>query len=234
VERSSDQERAEDGCEVAAIARVLIVEDHAILADAIADVLSGEPGIAVSGTVGSAAEAVSAVLSQAPNVVLMAYRLPGVGGLAAAGMVRTAAPGTAIVFHTADDHEGALLDAIDAGASGFLTRSASSAQIIEAVRLAARGEVLIPAALFAKAIARQRVSAREAGERARLFGSFTPRELQILRLLADGLDTTAVADRLAIADHTVEWHVRHIIEKLQVHSKLQAVIAAARLGIIEL
>jgi DNA-binding NarL/FixJ family response regulator len=234
VERSSDQGWAEGRSEEPATARVLIVEDHAILAHAIADVLSGEPGIAVCGTVGSAAEAVSAALTQAPNVVLLAYRLPGVGGLAAAGLIRTAAPGAAIVFHTADDSEGALLDAIDAGASGFLTRSASSGQIIDAVRLAARGEVPIPAALFAKAIARQRVSTREAGERAQLFASFTPRELQILRLLADGLDTTAMADRLAIADHTVEWHVRHVIEKLQVHSKLQAVVAAARLGIIEL
>jgi DNA-binding NarL/FixJ family response regulator len=94
--------------------------------------------------------------------------------------------------------------------------------------------VLIPAALFAKAIARQRISAREAGERARLLGLFTRRGLQLLHLLAEGLDTTAMADRLEIADHTVEWHMRHVIEKLQVHSKLQAVIAAARLGIIEL
>jgi DNA-binding NarL/FixJ family response regulator len=94
--------------------------------------------------------------------------------------------------------------------------------------------VLIPAALFAKAIARQRISDHKAGERARLLGLFTRRELQLLHLLAEGLDTTAMADRLEIADHTVEWHMRHVIEKLQVHSKLQAVIAAARLGIIEL
>jgi DNA-binding NarL/FixJ family response regulator len=213
---------------------VLIVEDHALLASALAEVLSGEPGIAVCGMVRNAAEAVSAVRRQTPNVALLAFRLPGGDGLAAAAMIRSVAPATAIVFHTGDDKEEALLDAIDTGATGFLTRSASSEQIIEAVRRAARGEVLIPAALFAKAIARQRISAREAGERARLLGLFTRRELQLLHLLAEGLDTTAMADRLEIADHTVEWHMRHVIEKLQVHSKLQAVIAAARLGIIEL
>ncbi len=152
----------------------------------------------------------------------------------AAASIRSADPNVAIVFHTADDKETALLDAIDAGATAFLTRSATSEEIIEAVHRAARGEVLIPAALFAKAIARQRAIAREEADRARLFGSFTRRELEVLHLLADGLDTIAMADRLQIADHTVEWHVRHVIEKLQVHSKLQAVIAAARRGIIEL
>ena len=94
--------------------------------------------------------------------------------------------------------------------------------------------MLIPAALFAKAIARQRHNAILARERERLLGSFTPRELEVLHLVADGHDTSTIADRLQIADHTVEWHVRHIIEKLQVHSKLQAVIAAARNGLIEL
>lgn len=235
MERSSDldRSRSQDG-EDSPTARVLIVEDHALLADALAGVLSGEPDITVCGTARNAIDAVSAVRRQAPNVVLLAYRLPGVAGPAAAGMIRSAAPSAAIVFHTGDNHEDALLDAIDAGATGFLTRSASSEEIIEAVRRAARGEVLIPAALFAKAIARQRVTARQAGERARLLGLFTRRELQLLHLLAEGLDTGSMADRLEIADHTVEWHMRHVIEKLQVHSKLQAVIAAARLGIIEL
>jgi DNA-binding NarL/FixJ family response regulator len=156
-----------------------------------------------------------------------------VGGLVGAGLIRNAAPDAAIAFYTADDDESALLDAIDAGATAFLTRAASSEQIIEAVHRAARGEVLIPAALFAKAIARQQAGAREAHERARLLATFTRRELEILHLLAEGLDTSAMAQRLQIADHTVEWHVRHVIEKLQVHSKLQAVVAAVRLGIIK-
>src|SRR5712692_5540022 len=151
MERSSDVTSCGDHeCEVPPTARVLIVEDHAVLSD--------EPDITVCGTVKNATEAVSAARSQTPNVALLAYRLPGVDGLAAAVMIRIAAPATAIVFHSGDDKEDALLDAIDAGATGFLTRSASSEQIIEAVRRAARGEVLIPAALFAKAIARQRVN----------------------------------------------------------------------------
>ena len=91
---------------------------------------------------------------------------------------------------------------------------------------------MIPAELFAKAIARQHklVTDEEAGRK--LSAQFTPRELDVLRLLAEGYDTAGLASRLNIAPHTVEWHVRHVIEKLGVHSKLQAVIAAARLGLI--
>jgi DNA-binding NarL/FixJ family response regulator len=104
---------------------------------------------------------------------------------------------------------------------------------VEAVRRTARGELLIPVGLFAKAIARQKRVSSEAAERLKLVEQFTPRELEILHLLADGVDTETIAQRLGIATHTVEWHVRHVIEKLDVHSKLQAVIAAARLGLID-
>jgi len=103
---------------------------------------------------------------------------------------------------------------------------------VEAVRKAAVGEVLIPVALFAKAIARQHKVVTDEQARLRLSAQFTPRELDVLRLLAEGYDTADLAARLNIAPHTVEWHVRHVIEKLGVHSKLQAVIAAARVGLI--
>jgi DNA-binding NarL/FixJ family response regulator len=149
-------------------------------------------------------------------------------------MIQNAYADAAIVFHSADDSETALLDAVDAGATAYLTKDATADQIIEAVRRASRGEVLIPVELFARAIARQRGAVVKKKEREQLLAEFTPRELDILHLLAEGLDTTAMSRRLGIAPHTVEWHVRHVIEKLHVHSKLQAVIAAARKGLIEL
>jgi DNA-binding NarL/FixJ family response regulator len=139
-----------------------------------------------------------------------------------------------IVFHSADNSEDALLDAIDAGATAYLTKEASADQLIEAVHRAAVGEVLIPVELFAKAIARQRRVVTDKEARDKLLAEFTPRELDVLMLLAEGLDTATLAKRLGIAPHTIEWHVSHLIDKLQVHSKLQAVIAAARLGLIEI
>jgi DNA-binding NarL/FixJ family response regulator len=149
-------------------------------------------------------------------------------------MILNVIPSAAIVFHSADESESDLLDAIDAGATAYLTKSAAADQIVEAVRRAAHGEVLIPVGLFAKAIARQQRVSAEAAEHQKLLAQFTPRELEMLHLLADALDTGTMAQRLGIAPHTIEWHVRHVIEKLHVHSKLQAVIEAARRGLIEL
>jgi len=214
--------------------QVLIVQDHPLLASAISRVLEAQPDLAVSGVSSSGADAVQAATDNRPDVVLMDFRLPDVTGPAAARMIKSAHAEAAIVFHSADESETALLDAIDAGATAYLTKDATADQIIEAVRRASTGEVLIPAELFARAIARQRGAVSRKRERDQLLAEFTPRELDILHLLAEGLDTTAMSQRLAIAPHTVEWHVRHVIEKLQVHSKLQAVIAAAHKGLIEL
>ena len=227
-------EPATPGEPVARRVHVLIVQDHPLLASALARVLEGQPDLAVSGVSSSGAGALQAAARKRPDVVLMDFRLPDLPGPEAARMLQNEYADAAIVFHSADDSEASLLDAVDAGATAYLTKDATADEIIEAVRRASKGEVLIPVELFARAIARQRGAAVRKRERDQLRAEFTPRELDILHLLAEGLDTTAMAQRLGIAPHTVEWHVRHVIEKLQVHSKLQAVIAAARRGLIEL
>ena len=214
--------------------QVLVVQDHPLLASAIAKLLDSEDDLCVCGIARRGDEAADLAAKEKPSVVLMDFRLPDMSGPAAAARIRLAVPKAAIVFHSAEESEEALLDAIDAGATAYLTKSATADQIIEAVRRASVGEVLIPVKLFAKAIARQRKVVTDRQAREKLFADFTPRELEVLRLLAEGHDTGTLAGRLGIAPHTVEWHVRHVIEKLGVHSKLQAVIAAARLGLIEL
>ena len=214
--------------------RVLIVQDHPLLASAIARILETEEDLIVCGVERRGDEAATVAAREKPTVVLMDFRLPDSSGPAAAADIKLAAPNAAIVFHSADDSEASLLDAIDAGAIAYLTKSATADQIVEAVRKAAVGEVLIPVELFAKAIARQRKVFTDEQARRKLNAQFTPRELEVLRLLAEGHETATLAGRLGIAPHTVEWHVRHLIEKLGVHSKLQAVIAAARMGLIEI
>ena len=216
------------------VLRVLVVQDHPLLASTIAKILEAETGIEVCGITRTGAEAALASAQVQASVVLMDFRLPDMSGPAAASMVRAGTPSVAIVFHSAEDSETALLDAIDAGAAAYLTKTATADEIVEGVRRAGRGEVLIPAALFAKAIARQRQGVGEKKEREKLLALFTQRELEVLHLLAEGLDTIAMSKRLGVAGHTIEWHVRHVIEKLGAHSKLQAVIAAARLGLIEI
>jgi DNA-binding NarL/FixJ family response regulator len=214
--------------------RVIIVQDHPLLASSIARILDSEPDLFVCGVARSGREAASLAAREKPDVALLDFRLPDMSGPTAAGMIIGTAPSVAIVFHSAEESEEDLLDAIDSGAIAYLTKAADGDQIVEAVRQAARGEVLLPVALFAKAIARQQRASVKAVEYQKLRAQFTPRELEILRMLAQGLSTGGMADDLGIAPHTVEWHVRHVIEKLQVHSKLQAVIEASRKGIIEL
>jgi DNA-binding NarL/FixJ family response regulator len=214
--------------------RVLIVQDHPLLASAIRVFLEAEPDMAVCGVVRTGRGAIAMASQEKPDVVLMDHWLPDLDGAAAAAVIQTTQPQVAIVFHSADDSEEAILDAIDAGAVGYLTKSATAQEVVSAVRRAGHGEILIPTALFAKAVQRRRIGTIQQTARARLEARFTRRELEVLRLLAGGLDTTAIADQLGIADHTVEWHVRHVIEKLHVHSKLQAVVEAARQGLVEL
>ena len=216
------------------LVHVLIVQSHPLLASALAYVVDGEADFTVSGVSATGADALEAAANDRPDVVLIDFRLPDVTGPEAARMIQSAHAEAAIVFHSADESEAALLDAVDAGATAYLTKEATAVQIVEAVRRASRGEVLIPGELFARAVARQRRNNSGRHVRDRLFREFTTRELAVLNLIAEGLDTHAMAIQLNIASHTVEWHVRHVIEKLQVHSKLQAVIAAARRGLIEL
>jgi DNA-binding NarL/FixJ family response regulator len=209
------------------------VEDHPLLASAIARVLAGEDGVSVCGIARRGDEAVLLAEKEQPAVVLMDSQLPDVAGPVAAAKIHAVAPTAAIVFHSAEDSESELLDAIDAGATAYLTKTANANELIEAVRRSAVGEVLFPVDLFVKAVDRQRRLTTESEAREELAAKFTRRELDVLRLLAEGHDTVTLAQQLGIAPHTVEWHIRHLIEKLGVHSKLQAVIAAARLGLIE-
>jgi DNA-binding NarL/FixJ family response regulator len=214
--------------------RVIIVQDHPLLASSIAAIVESQPDLTVCGVARTGSEAATLAAREKVDVALMDFRLPDVSGPAAAGMILSAHPTAAIVFHSGDDSEADLLDAIDAGASAYLTKSADADEIVEAVRRAASGEVQIPVDLFAKAVLRQQRVSTEAAERRKMLAQFTPRELEVLNLLAAALDVNAMAERMGIARHTVEWHIRHLIEKLHVHSRLQAVIEGARRGLISL
>ncbi|HEV2027176.1 MAG TPA: response regulator transcription factor [Candidatus Dormibacteraeota bacterium] len=135
--------------------QILVVQDHPLLASAIAFILGAEPDLTVCGIARSGGDAAAIAFRNKADVVLMDFDLPDVTGPSAAAMIRARLPEVAIVFHSAEESETALLDAIDAGATAYLTKTVTADQIVEAVRRAARGEVLIPVELFAKAIARQ-------------------------------------------------------------------------------
>ncbi len=211
---------------------VLIVQSHPLLGSTIGLILDNEPGVRVFGIVRTGHEAAEAAAHQLPAVVLMDFSMGDMSGSAAASLIRAAAPGAAIVVLGSEDSESQLLDAIDAGAVGYLSRRTTAAEIVEAVRRASRGDMLVPVRLLARALARKQSAATKHRERDKVLNQVTPREHDILGLLAQGLDTQTMALQLGISSHTVEWHVRHLMEKLDVHSKLQLVIKAAALGMI--
>jgi DNA-binding NarL/FixJ family response regulator len=140
-------------------------------------------------------------------------------------------PDAAVVFLSVDDSDEAMLAALEAGASGYLVKSAGGADVVAAVRRAAEGEILVPAKQLAALLTRRREQARRQAERARQIDRLTPRERQILGLMAEGMDNREVALRLRVSYATVRSHVRHLLSKMGARSKLEAVVRAADWGL---
>ena len=210
--------------------RVLIVEDHPVVAEGLSSLLEDYPDLRVAGIAGSVAEAREMVETVAFDVAMVDFHLPDGTGADAADRIRARSQCAAIVFLSADDSDKRLLAAIEAGASSYLLKSASGDEIVESIRAAAAGRNLIPAGAIADALARDREIAREHSRQAEVLASLTPREKEILALMAEGADNRAVAERLHISYATVRTHVRSILTKLGARSQLDAVAKASQLG----
>ncbi len=212
---------------------VLIVDDHASFAESLTEVLSRYPDIRVVGTAGSVAQAVTMAADLRPEVILMDQRLPDGAGSRAAAQVFASGVQTAIVMLTGEEDEGAMLDAVRAGVSGYLVKTARIVEIVDAVRRAAAGELLIPAGtlsdLLMKASARDHLKA----EREAVVASLTPREREVLRRMASRDTVETIAEVLGISRHTVRGYMQTIIEKLGAHSRLEAVLKAQEFGLLE-
>lgn len=206
--------------------RVLIVEDHPVVAEGLSSLLEDYPDLAVVGCAESVAEAAPMSERARANVVVIDFHLPDGTGAEAAERIRAQSPSAGIVFLSADDSDDPLLAAIEAGASSYLLKSASGAEIVKAIRSAAAGETLIPADTIAKVVVKHRDTARQT----RLLDSLTPREREILALMSRGIDNRAIASDLYISYATVRTHVRSILVKLGASSQLDAVAKATRWG----
>jgi DNA-binding NarL/FixJ family response regulator len=205
--------------------RVLIVEDHRMFSQALSAALDEADDIAVTSAVSTAAEGLSAAVETNPDVVLMDYRLPDGNGVDAARRIKASTPAARIVMLTASSDDNVLRQAIEAGCSGYLTKDHTIEELILAVRAAYNGEAVISPAMLSRLVAR-------GTDRSRPGSDLTARETEVLRLLSQGLSNRAIATSLGIRLATVRNHVQSVIEKLQAHSKLEAVATATRLGII--
>ena len=215
----------------AAPIRVLLVDDHQLLTEALAHVLERQPDISVVGHCGSVADARTAARERL-DVVLMDYRLPDGTGADATRAIKSRWPAAKVVMLTGSTDDETILDSIQAGADGYLTKDRAIDEVVHAVRAAHVGEILLPRAVV-YSIARRVAEARERGATRRPADQLTPRELEVLRALAGGLSSREICERLLIAPNTLRTHVQNIMGKLHVHSKLEAVAFALRHRLVE-
>jgi DNA-binding NarL/FixJ family response regulator len=222
----SEAERTNDSTGSTPPIRVVIVDDHKMFAQSLARILSDEADIAVVEVASDAAGALAAVERHQPRVVLLDHNLPGRDGLSVARDIKAANADVMIVMVTGAAEDRVLLGAIEAGCSGFLTKDRLVDEVVESVRAAAAGEVLIPPSLLARLLPQLNRTSQGIG------GDLSPRELEVLELLATGATNKTIAAQLYLSVNTIRNHVQQVLVKLGAHSKLEAVATAVREGII--
>jgi DNA-binding NarL/FixJ family response regulator len=211
--------------------RVLFVEDHQLLADALAALLAREADMEVVGVAGTVAQA-KQLARERVDVVLMDYRLPDGTGADATRAIKARWPVARVIMVTALTDDETVLESIQAGADGYLTKDRAADDVVQAVRAAYAGETLLPRSVIVE-IARRVAAAKERGDERRLIEPLTPRELEVLKALTEGLSTPEICEKLFIAPNTLRTHVQNIMGKLRVHSKLEAVAFALRNRLVE-
>jgi len=217
--------------------RTLIVDDHALFRRGLEIVLVTEPDIEVVGEASDGAEAVEKAAESLPDVVLMDVRMPRSSGIQACRAIKEVAPSAKIIILTMSDEEEDLFEAIRAGASGYLLKDISLDEVAEAVRAVHGGQSLISPPMAGKLLSEfAALARRDKDEPPRRIPApkLTDREMQVLKLVARGMNNRDIAKELFISDNTVKNHVRNILEKLQIHSRMEAVMVAVREKLIEL
>jgi DNA-binding NarL/FixJ family response regulator len=216
--------------------RTLIVDDHALFRRGLEMVLDSEPDIEMVGEASDGNEAVEKAGESLPDVVLMDIRMPRSSGIEACRAMKEVVPSAKIVILTISDEEEDLFEAIRAGASGYLLKDIPLDEVAETVRAVHGGQSLINPSMARKLLTEfATLARRDEEERVEQIPAprLTEREMQVLKLVARGMNNRDIAKELFISDNTVKNHVRNILEKLQIHSRMEAVMVAVRDKLIE-
>lgn len=214
--------------------RVLIIDDHRMFAEALQLLLGGEDDIEMAAAVSTAEEALEVSATLQPDVVLMDVDLPGIDGIEATRILRQGQPGASVVIITAYQQPDVIAAAIDAGASGYVPKTHAAEELVSVIRRAAAGEMVLPSRDIGAILGRLQKTREIRTDEGRLLARLTPREVEVLQALAHAKSTTEIAQSLFISPRTVRTHVKSVLAKLGVHSKLEAVTMALRLGVIRI
>ncbi|MGH2755091.1 MAG: response regulator [Actinomycetota bacterium] len=214
---------------------VLIVDDHALFRRGLQMVLEGEADIDVVGEASDGQEAVERAERTSPDVVLMDVRMPKRSGIEATRAIKDMLPSTKILMLTISDEEADLYEAIKAGASGYLLKEISIDEVANAVRAVQQGQSLISPSMASKLLTEFAAMVKRRDERSQVPGPrLTERELEVLKLVAKGMNNRDIGAELFISENTVKNHVRNILEKLHLHSRMEAVVYAVREKLLDI
>jgi len=210
--------------------RVLLVDDHDLFRTGLHNLLE-EQGLQVVGEATNGLDAIRHVRELAPDVVIMDLNMPGMSGVEATREITSLAPLTRVLVLTISDLDDDVMDAIVAGACGYLVKDSSIQELVRGIQAAAVGESLISPSIAAKVLQRMRaVTLGRAAQTIR--AELSERELEVLRLIANGKDNSQIAEALHISPKTVKNHISNILMKLQIENRIQAAVYAVRSGIV--
>jgi DNA-binding NarL/FixJ family response regulator len=213
--------------------RVVVVDDQELFRRGLTMLLGVEGDIEVVGEAGDGVAATELATSVAPDVVLMDVRMPKRSGIEACLAIKETTPTARIIMLTVSDEEADLYDAVKNGASGYLLKDSSIDEVAQAVRVVADGQSLISPSMAIKLLDEFKQMSRADRQQVPT-PRLTERELEVLKLVAQGLNNREIAKRLFISENTVKNHVRNILEKLQLHSRMEAVMYAVREKLLDI
>jgi two-component system, NarL family, response regulator LiaR len=209
---------------------VLIIDDHQLVREGVRTFLEKQGDITVVGEAASGQDGLRLVAELVPDVVLMDLVMPEMDGVETTRRLKQASPGTQVIVLTSFDDDDHILPAIRAGALSYIMKDVSTAQLADAVRKAAAGEVVMTPHVAARVMQELRQGPRTSTPFA---SELSEREAEVLRLIADGRSNTDIAERLVISEHTVKRHVSNILSKLHLEDRTQAAVYAWRSGLVE-
>lgn len=213
--------------------RIILADDHAMIRQALARALTDIDGFKIVGQANDAREALDLIARENPNVILMDIGMPGMDGLAATETIRKDYPKVKVLILTIHDREDYFFRALQAGAFGYILKGADIEELVEAIRVVAGGGIYLVPSLLPKLVADYLRLSQGDEAKSSPSDELTSRELEVLRLVAEGRTTKEIAQLLVISPHTVRRHRDHIMDKLALHSKAELILFAVRRGILE-